>query len=176
MKSSPTRHPEWSARGLLRALTVFFLLLNSGCASFAPGSDQPSGAADLTVIQSIAPDPPLTDNPITFTITITNNGPDTASDLIMLDTLPDGVDFISATPDQGTCELVAHTAVSCVLNDLENNYQATVEIVVSSPTNGAVINTASAGSKAADPDTSDNTIGFETLISYPNLYLPYISR
>jgi uncharacterized repeat protein (TIGR01451 family) len=176
LKSSSTRHPEWTAGRLLRALTVFFLLLNSGCASFAASNDGPAGDADLTVIQTVTPNPPLTGDPMTFTITITNNGPDTAPNLIMLDTLPDGVDFISATPDQGACELVGQSAVSCVLNDLENNYQATVEIVVSSPTNGAVINTASAGSKAADPDTTDNTIGFETMINNPNMYMPYISR
>jgi uncharacterized repeat protein (TIGR01451 family) len=176
LKRSTARRPGWAVDRSLRALLVLLLLLTTGCASFSSGDDQPASSADLTVTQSITPNPPVTGAPITYTITITNNGPDTAPNLILLDTLPEGVDYISATPDQGNCELVAHTAVSCVLNDLENNYQATVEIVVSSSTTGVINNTASAGSKAADTDTTDNTIPFEVSVSSPFIYLPFISR
>jgi uncharacterized repeat protein (TIGR01451 family) len=39
---------------------------------------------------------------VTFTITLTNNGPDPATGVTVQDTLPAGLTFVSAAPSQGT--------------------------------------------------------------------------
>src|SRR5262249_39570487 len=39
---------------------------------------------------------------ITYTVTLSNNGPDPATNVTVQDTLPAGVAFVSATPSQGT--------------------------------------------------------------------------
>ena len=40
---------------------------------------------------------------IIYTIKVTNNGPDTATSVVLTDTLPGSVTFASATPQQGSC-------------------------------------------------------------------------
>ena len=39
---------------------------------------------------------------MTFTVTLTNNGPDTATGVQVTDLLPAGLSFVSATPSQGS--------------------------------------------------------------------------
>ena len=39
---------------------------------------------------------------ITFTVTLTNNGPNAATSVQVTDLLPAGLTFVSATPSQGT--------------------------------------------------------------------------
>ena len=39
---------------------------------------------------------------ITYTVTLSNNGPNTATGVQVTDLLPAGLSFVSATPSQGT--------------------------------------------------------------------------
>ena len=45
-----------------------------------------------------SPDPLLLGNYLTYTITVSNSGPATATGLVVVDTLPPAVNFISASP------------------------------------------------------------------------------
>src|SRR5205807_2678555 len=53
--------------------------------------------ADLSVTKSHAPDPPVVGHPLTYTVAVTNHGPDTATAIVITDTLPSGVTFVSAS-------------------------------------------------------------------------------
>jgi uncharacterized repeat protein (TIGR01451 family) len=55
-------------------------------------------SADLSIIKSDSPDPVLAGNNLTYTLTVTNNGPSNATNVVVKDTLPSGVTYISATP------------------------------------------------------------------------------
>jgi uncharacterized repeat protein (TIGR01451 family)/fimbrial isopeptide formation D2 family protein len=63
-------------------------------------------SADLAVVKTVNNPTPNVGATIVFTITLTNNGPNTAHGVTLLDplpnTLPGGLAFISATPSQGT--------------------------------------------------------------------------
>src|SRR5262249_55236855 len=58
--------------------------------------------ADLALGKQVSNATPAVGDTITFTITLTNNGPATATGVAVTDLLPAGLTFVSATPSQGT--------------------------------------------------------------------------
>ena len=59
----------------------------------------PSARADLRVLKTASN--PTPGNTVSFTVTVTNDGPSRATDVRVLDLLPAGLTFVSATPSQG---------------------------------------------------------------------------
>src|SRR4029077_12183154 len=57
--------------------------------------------ADLQVMKSVDQSRPNVGDTITFTVTLTNAGPDAASNVQVTDLLPAGLTFVSASPGQG---------------------------------------------------------------------------
>lgn len=51
--------------------------------------------ADLSIVKSVSNPAPRSGDVITWTISVTNNGPDTAKEVLVEDTLPNGLKFIS---------------------------------------------------------------------------------
>jgi uncharacterized repeat protein (TIGR01451 family) len=78
----------------------------------------------------------------TYSITVTNNGPLTATNVVMTDTLPAGATFVSASSG---CTLVSAT-VRCVLGTLANGAHPTITINVKWTVSGAVYDSASVSS------------------------------
>src|SRR6266853_402746 len=64
---------------------------------------QSAQSADLGIAVTDSPDPAIAGNNLTYTITVTNNGPGGATEVSVTDALPSGVSFVSVTPSQGTC-------------------------------------------------------------------------
>jgi len=60
------------------------------------------GGADLGVTKSDSPDPVIAGNQLTYTITVTNNGPCDATGVVVADDLPVGVTYSSHSVTQGT--------------------------------------------------------------------------
>ncbi len=58
--------------------------------------------ADLALAKSVSNARPNVGDTITFTITLTDKGPSTATNVKATDLLPTGLTFVSATPSQGT--------------------------------------------------------------------------
>jgi uncharacterized repeat protein (TIGR01451 family) len=58
--------------------------------------------ADLAVSKDVSSTTPNLGDTITFTVTVVNNGPDGATSVQVLDLLPAGLSFVSATASQGT--------------------------------------------------------------------------
>jgi uncharacterized repeat protein (TIGR01451 family) len=130
---------------------------------------QPS---DLSVTKTDAPDPVTVGSNLTYTVTITNNGPDAATGVTLTDTLPGGVTFVSATPSQGSCNQAAGV-VTCNLGSLANGASATVTIVVTPNTPGGISNTATVAGNETDPNTANNTATAQTTVqaaAVPCLY------
>ena len=121
-----------------------------------------SNSADLSISKSAPPTAPA-GGQIHYTITVTNNGPDSSTNTTVTDTLPAGVTFVSATPSQGSCS--GTTTVTCNLGTLASSASATIALVVDvTASEGAVIvNTATADSDETDPtpasDSATVTVG-----------------
>ena len=58
--------------------------------------------ADLALSKTVSNAAPNVGDTITYTVTLSNLGPDAATNVQVTDLLPDGVSFVSATPSQGT--------------------------------------------------------------------------
>jgi uncharacterized repeat protein (TIGR01451 family) len=120
-----------------------------------------TGRADLAVTKSDSQDPVFAGNSITYTVTVTNNGPHDATGVILTDTLPSGVTFVSANASPGGSCPESGGTVTCTIGNLSNGGSATATIIVgvpSSTAHGATLtNTASATRNETDPNTANNT-------------------
>ncbi|MCC7201161.1 MAG: DUF11 domain-containing protein [Nitrospirae bacterium] len=113
------------------------------------------GKADLSLIKTDSPDPVNVGQSLTYILNITNNGPTQANNVIVTDTLPAGVTFVSAVPTQGSCSGTG--TVTCNLGSIANGANATVTIVVNPTITGTIYNSASVSSAEYDYDKSNNT-------------------
>ncbi len=119
-------------------------------------TSQSPAAADLTLTLTDSTDPVRRGQRFTYTIRITNTGPDpTPTDVVATDTLPTGLRLLSATSPTGTCE---HTGrvVTCNLGNLAPGDRTTVRITVTGNTQGTRTNTATV--TASEPDQTQPTI------------------
>ena len=114
-------------------------------------------SADLFISKVDSPDPVIVGNNLTYTITVTNNGPLDATGVTLNDTLPAGVTFVSAPATQGMCSESAGT-VTCTFGNVINGATATVTIVVTATAVGQISNTASVTGTETDPDTGNTTV------------------
>jgi|GEM_PF-1634623 len=118
--------------------------------------------ADLSVTKSDSADPVLVGDIFTFTLAVENLGPSAAADVVVQDTLPAGVSFVSAVG----CTHSAGT-VSCNIGALGSGASALRYIAVQAETTGVITNTATVSASTLDPDTANNTDSETTLINLP---------
>lgn len=113
---------------------------------------------------------------ITYTVTVTNGGTAAATQVIVTDTLPAELAFVSAVASQGTCQEAAGV-VSCSLGTLADQAVATVTVVATAVQTGTPVNTATVASDVTDPNTSNNSAAAAvTVISgIQHLYLPLLT-
>ena len=121
-------------------------------------------AADLAVAVSDSSDPVSRGATLTYSVAVTNQGPASAVAVQLVDQLPAGPRFVSATSSAGSCA-EASGVVTCLLGDIAPDGAVTVTITVTTRKAGTVTNTAQVNSLSPDPDPSNNTDTEETVIS-----------
>jgi uncharacterized repeat protein (TIGR01451 family) len=117
-----------------------------------------SPSADLAVALTDSPDPVLTGQSLTYTLTVTNLGPVTASSVTLTDTLPASVIFVSASPG---CVNVGGIVVATV-GTLPNGGATNYSVLVTPTASGLLTNTLTAASPTADPNLANNTVAIVT--------------
>ena len=117
--------------------------------TIAPGCD-----ADLALTKVVSNASVNVGDQVTFTLTLTNNGPNPATNVEVTDLLPAGLTLVSATPSQGTYD----PATGRWIVGSVTTATATLQLVVTIASTGAITNTASiSASDQPDPTTGNNT-------------------
>ncbi|HEY7440658.1 MAG TPA: DUF11 domain-containing protein [Acidimicrobiia bacterium] len=110
--------------------------------------------ADLAVTKVVSQVAPTVGQSITFDVTVTNNGPDDATKVVVSDPLPPGLVFQSAFPDQGTYDPATGVwTVGTLPDGTSSTLTITAQVTVAVATNTASV----AHSDQFDPDTTNNT-------------------
>jgi uncharacterized repeat protein (TIGR01451 family) len=117
--------------------------------------------ADVRIVKTGPAGRQPTGRNMNWTITVTNNGPDDATNVVVTDTLPASVDLVHMMPSQGTC---LHHVQVCDLGDLANGATATIDVEVIPRQAGTITNTASVTTNTPDPIGSNNTSSVDTSI------------
>lgn len=130
--------------------------------------------ADLALSLIVTPEVAEVSETLTYTIQVTNNGPEIALDTVMTLNLFENVVFLEASLSQGTCSHT-HSIVTCLMGNIGNN--ESIEIIVNSQITGiGTINTLANVSSGIsdDSDFSNNSASItvtSTALNIPSLSL-----
>jgi len=116
----------------------------------------PVPQANISIVKEAVPTTGNVGSPVSFVITVTNNGPSAASNVVVKDSLPAGYTFVSAVPatyNQTTHEwpVIANLANGSVINYIIN------AVIAPNGTPTTYTNTATALSPTVDPVLTNNS-------------------
>jgi uncharacterized repeat protein (TIGR01451 family) len=127
----------------------------------------PGAVTDLAIRIREDIDPATLGDPLTYTLTITNNGPDPAANIQVTDNLPASVTFLNATTSPGGSVSQAGADVVATFPTLAAGATATVTIVVRPNQTGLITNRARVTSTDIDPDQTNNAVTETTTVNIP---------
>ncbi len=120
-------------------------------------------AADLVITKTDSPDPVAAGAQLTYTITVQNNGPSDALDVVVTDTLPAGVTFVSSSG----CDNDPNGAPTCDLGVITagSSKQATLTVTVDSGlAAGVLTNLAEVTSSTPERFPGDESVTEDTTV------------
>lgn len=131
--------------------------------------------ANLAVSVTDAPDPQFVGSNVLYTITLQNTGPYNAPGVSLTNTLPPGVNLVSATTTQGTLNTNANP-ITGSLGQLNNSSSIVVTLTVSPQAAGFMTNTVSVAGQYPDPSPANNTATNGTLVqAIPKLAVSFVA-
>jgi uncharacterized repeat protein (TIGR01451 family) len=128
------------------------------------------GEADLSITKSPCDGTVDAGSQLVYTITVDNDGPSTATNTQVVDTLPSGVTFVSAIESQGTgCTFNMVDTVTCDVGTIAPSGSATITltVLVNNDATSPITNSANVHSDETDPDTEDNTFDCSNDVNTP---------
>ncbi|QVW36135.1 S8 family serine peptidase [Geobacter sulfurreducens] len=128
----------------------------------------PSATADIAVAASGAPSTSFVGELVTYTVSVINYGPETATEVTVTDPIPAGATFVSASPG---CALSGST-VTCNIGTLAVGGSVSYTIVLSPTLAGTLSNTFQAAGLTNDPAPGNNASAVYTPVAafvYPVL-------
>ncbi len=129
-----------------------------------------TGSADISVTITDDEDPINAGENLMYTLTVANDGPDSAPGVVCTDTLPAEVSLISTSG----CAEDPSGIPTCTLGDIDsgNMKQYKITVKVDRSAKGTLINFASAISSISDPVSENNSANESTFIN-PALTLAF---
>jgi uncharacterized repeat protein (TIGR01451 family) len=129
--------------------------------------------ADLSVKKTSAPNPIFVSQNVTYTLVAKNNSTvNGATGVVLTDSLPASMNFVSATTSQGsliTPPVGSSGIVTANLGSLATGATATVTVTVTATAAGVIANTAAVTGNEADPVSANNTDSATTTVNAVNL-------
>jgi uncharacterized repeat protein (TIGR01451 family) len=125
-----------------------------------------SPALNLVVGVSAAPEPVFVGSVLTYSLTLTNMGPASATGVILTDLLPPGVTLLSTNSTQGSVALTSGL-VNFNVGALAPGAGVGATIRVTAPLAGVITNTVSAASGQTDLDPASNVAQVLTTVVSP---------
>lgn len=125
-----------------------------------------STSSDLSIVKTDSVDPVAPSGTLSYTLAVTNNGPADAANVVVEDTLPTGMVYVSGTTNApGTSCAEAGGVVTCNLANIANSAAVTATIEVTAPAiTGTVTNTASVSANEIDTNPANNSDSEDTTI------------
>jgi uncharacterized repeat protein (TIGR01451 family) len=130
-----------------------------------PPPPPPPPVIDLAIAKSGAPSSSTVGSQITWTMTVTNNGPNGATGVNVADPLPAGTSFVSVTTTQGTC--TGGAIISCQLGSIAKGATVTITLVTTSVQTGTLTDTATVVGTEAESNTANNTASASVVVNGP---------
>ncbi|MFB9076266.1 gliding motility-associated C-terminal domain-containing protein [Flavobacterium procerum] len=126
---------------------------NPNCAACTDTNTEYVPKADLVTVKTDNQDYYVAGREVVYTISVKNNGPDTAKNVVVKDNLPAGISTMKWTDNLGNS---GNGALNTILNELQNQASIiyTVTIAVPETFTGNLTNTAVVTSDTVDPDPS----------------------
>jgi uncharacterized repeat protein (TIGR01451 family) len=121
---------------------------------------------DLVIVKDATSPTPL-NGTVDYTLTVTNRGPDTATNVQLADPAPAGIAYLTANPSQGTCSL-SPALVTCALGSIAPGQTVTIAITGRATAVGSHTNTATVtGSGGRETNPADNVDTAVTVVPAP---------
>lgn len=117
--------------------------------------------ADVSIVKTMAPNPAAAGTTVSATLAVSNDGPNTATGVVVTDELPAGWNGVTATSTVGSCSVTGGT-VRCELGAMADEATATITLTGSTdPGSSAttLTNVASVTTTAFDTDPANNVSG-----------------
>jgi uncharacterized repeat protein (TIGR01451 family) len=121
---------------------------------------------DLVIVKEATSPTPL-NGIVNYSLAVTNNGPDPATNVQVADPAPAGIAYLSASPSQGSCS-VTPALVTCSLGTIDAGHTVRIAITARATTIGSHTNTATAtGSGGRETNPADNVDSATTVVPAP---------
>lgn len=134
--------------------------------SFLADDAPPPPSADLAVTLTDSPDPVTAAANVTYTASVTNRGPSTATDVLVTFSraVPDAAILVSASSGAGPCSLT--TVATCTLGSLASGATVTARVVLTPLGPTATLNpTVTVTGTSADPSSANNAVSQPTTVT-----------
>jgi uncharacterized repeat protein (TIGR01451 family)/LPXTG-motif cell wall-anchored protein len=126
-----------------------------------PGTPQ----VDLAITKTADPASVNINDTLLYTLRATNNGPDTATNVIVTDTLPDGLIVDGISSDKGSCTQ-AGKVITCSLGTMAKGDAVVIHVSTTAPgTVGIITNRAHVTGSEPDVNLSNNDASVDTPVS-----------
>ncbi len=130
----------------------------------------PGPVADLSLTKTDSPDPVVSGNQLTYQLTISNAGPNTATSVVVTDPLPAGTTFVSCTASQGSCNgptVGTNGTVTASLGNISapGIAQVVIVVTVTGTAPSPLVNSAVVSAASTDPAPGNNFASSSTTVT-----------
>lgn len=133
----------------------------------APPKPKPL-SADLTITKTVSAATVTVGDSLTYTLTVTNNGPDTAADVVLSDVLPSTVTVEGGTSVNAPApDCSGLSPLRCSFGAMASGRTHAISVAVRTRAAGSLSNTATVSSPTRDPNAANNSSTVTTTVNAP---------